>query len=157
MLFNLPYNHSYFATWRTRVAFRVSRRGNWNFPVNISILISAASAAMMAAAPSVAAPTEAPPTRSIDSAATSSSERVTYGDLDLASNAGRDRLVRRMSDAATRVCESGGMQTMEDFATNTLCYQRAMRGGMGQVDQLVAAARSEQTLAAAALTIAAPR
>lgn len=89
------------------------------------------------------------------SGAVAATERVTYADLDLGSPAGQAALLRRMEAAANRVCDYGGMQTMEDFSKSGQCYRRAIGDGKQQMNQLVAARSAGSVLAASALTISA--
>jgi len=80
-------------------------------------------------------------------------ERVAYADLDLSSRGGDATLVRRIREASDRVCDMGGMQKLEDFATYTRCFSAAMADGKRQMDKVVAANKSGALLTAAALTI----
>jgi UrcA family protein len=80
-------------------------------------------------------------------------EHVGYGDLDLTSQAGAAKLERRVREAAGRVCDIGGMQTLEDFRVESLCYSTAVSDGLRKANDLVATTKSGSILAATALTI----
>ena len=81
------------------------------------------------------------------------SERVAYADLDLASAAAQSTVEQRIRAAADRVCDLGGMQTLEDSSASSSCFQNALADGLRQMDQLVAAKRSGAVVAASALII----
>jgi len=89
------------------------------------------------------------------SGAVAATERVTYADLDLGSPAGEAALVRRIEAAANRVCDFGGMQTMDDFSKSGRCYRRAIGDGQKQMNQVIAARSAGSVLAASALIITA--
>jgi UrcA family protein len=82
-------------------------------------------------------------------------EQVTYADLDLTSTTGQATLQQRIRAAADRVCDMGGMQTMEDFSASSNCFRKAVADASRQMDQAVAAKRGGAVLAAAALIITA--
>jgi UrcA family protein len=83
-------------------------------------------------------------------------ERVMYDDLNMSSTSAQAVLAKRIRTAANRVCEFGGMQTMEEFALSTNCYTRAVKDGLQQEDRLIAArASGGAALAASALIITA--
>ena len=83
------------------------------------------------------------------------SEQVTYADLDLASTTGQATVRQRIRAAADRVCDVGGMQTMDDFSASSRCFSKAVADGIRQMDQAVAAIRGGAVLAGAALIITA--
>jgi len=87
------------------------------------------------------------------SGATVASERVTYDDLDLESQSGDAALLRRIRAAANRVCDFGGMQTMEDFSKSGRCYRAAVSDAQRQMKQLMAARSLGHVLAASTLII----
>jgi UrcA family protein len=67
------------------------------------------------------------------------SERITYVDLDLSSPAGRMALHHRIAGAARRVCDTSGLPSLEEFGISARCYRHAMKDGLRQIDDLVAA------------------
>lgn len=67
------------------------------------------------------------------------SERVSYVDLDLSSPADRSELQHRIAGAARRVCDTSGLPTLEEFGLSAHCYRRAMKDGLRQIDDLLAA------------------
>ena len=81
------------------------------------------------------------------------SEAVTYADLKVGSAAGQAILRERIKAAAGRVCELGGMATMEEFHEATACYRNSYRDGLNQMDKLVAAVSTGSFVAASALVI----
>ena len=91
-------------------------------------------------------PTVGPPVRS---------EIVTYTDLDFASAASQSTVQQRIRAAADRVCDLGGMQTMEEFNASSNCFAKAVADGLRQLDKAVAAKRGGAVVAASALVITA--
>jgi len=83
------------------------------------------------------------------------SEQVNYADLNLNSSTGRADLKHRIQVAAGRVCDTGGMLTMEDFDVTARCFRRTYDDGVRQMDRAVAANRSGVVLAASAIVISA--
>jgi UrcA family protein len=84
-------------------------------------------------------------------------EVVGYADLDLASKSGKMALTQRLRAASGRVCDMGGMQTLEEFAIVSRCYSAALKDGERQMDRVVAGNKSGSMLTEAALTITANR
>jgi UrcA family protein len=80
-------------------------------------------------------------------------EQVSYADLDLATAAGQTMLQRRIEAAATRVCDMGGMQRLEDFAQSSHCYAKAHQQGLRELRQLVASRATSRTVVASALVV----
>ena len=83
------------------------------------------------------------------------SERVAYTDLDLGSRGGQAALRHRIEVAAGRVCDTGGMLSMEDFVVTAQCYRLAYEDGNRQVDRVIAANRTGAALAASAIVVSA--
>ena len=81
------------------------------------------------------------------------SERITYSDQDLSSSVSQAALRHRIEAAASRVCDAGGMQTMEDFAVYSRCYSAARWDGLRQLDRLVADRGRAPVVAASALIV----
>jgi len=73
------------------------------------------------------------------------SERVSYVDLDLASPADRAALQHRIAGAARRVCDTSGLPSLEEFGLSARCYRRAMKDGLRQIDDLLAAREAAHT------------
>jgi len=80
-------------------------------------------------------------------------EQVGYADLDLGSKGGDAALARRIRGASDRVCDVGGMQTLEQFEISSRCYSAALADGQRQMNHVIAARKSGPMLAGAALTI----
>jgi UrcA family protein len=80
-------------------------------------------------------------------------ERVSYGDLDLTSQADAAKLERRVREASGRVCDIGGMQSLEDFGVESLCYSTTVADGLRRANELVATRKSGSMLAAMAFSI----
>lgn len=83
------------------------------------------------------------------------SEQVTYSDLDLSSSHGQAVLRHRIQLAAGRVCDTGGMLSMEDFLATSQCYRVAYQNGIRAVDRVIAANRMGVGLAASAIVVSA--
>jgi UrcA family protein len=78
------------------------------------------------------------------------SEKISYGDLDLASAGGKATLEQRIRAAAGRVCRSGSNeQTLQDNLAGRVCFKTSVADGLHQMDQLIAARNSGATMAAA--------
>lgn len=81
---------------------------------------------------------------------------VSYADLNLGSPSGQDRLKRRISSAASQVCQFGyADMALDEFIVTQACYKSARADGLRQMDQVLAARSAGTTLAAASLTISA--
>lgn len=85
---------------------------------------------------------------------TPAAEQVTYGDLNLNSPANQAILRHRIQAAAGRVCDVGGMQSMQDFIVYSHCYSAAYMDGIRQMNRVVAARSAGTAVAASALVIA---
>ena len=81
------------------------------------------------------------------------SELITYSDQDLNSPSSRAALRHRIEAAASRVCDDGGMQVMEDFVVYSRCYTAARWDGLRQLDRLVASHGTGAAVAASAVII----
>jgi UrcA family protein len=73
------------------------------------------------------------------------SERVSSVDLDLSSPADRSALHHRIAAAARRVCDTSGLPSLEEFGLSARCYRHAMKEGLRQIDELLAARESAHT------------
>jgi len=60
-------------------------------------------------------------------------EKVPYGDLNLASDAGQTKLDRRIRAAANRVCSDSGYTAMENFQRGRKCRSIAIADARHQV------------------------
>ena len=69
-------------------------------------------------------------------------ERVPYGDLDLASPAGVDALDRRIASAADHVCSQSGVRDIDSVAAAHRCRFQARRDAQAQRDRAVALAEA---------------
>ena len=81
------------------------------------------------------------------------SEQVSYADLNLDSKSGQAVLRHRIVVAAGRVCDTGGMLSMEDFTVTARCYRAAYDDGLRQMNDAVAAKASGAVLTATAIVI----
>ncbi len=84
------------------------------------------------------------------SSATTETLRVSYGDLDLSTNAGTDRMLRRIRHAAQRVCGvRRGVRPMTEMAAEQSCMNEASDVAVGDVGSAALTARHQRrTLAA---------
>lgn len=80
-------------------------------------------------------------------------ESVTFTDLDLDSKEGQSALLRRIEGASDRVCDMGGMQSMDDFSQWGRCYRAALGDGRRQMDALIAARQSGVIFGASLLVV----
>lgn len=78
---------------------------------------------------------------------------VSYGDLNIASKAGQDRLVHRIRAAASDLCFENNREEVEFAAARRGCYRTAVSSGLDQMKQAIAARESGASLAVATLTI----
>lgn len=83
------------------------------------------------------------------SASDTSSMRVAYADLDLAHDAGIDRLYSRLRQAANSVCGSADLRDLHAYAAQRACATSAL-------DQAVAQIHSSRLSARHALGATAP-
>ena len=78
------------------------------------------------------------------------SEKISYGDLDLASVGGKATLEQRIRAAATKVCQStSNEQTLQDNLAARVCFKTSVADGLHQMDQVIAARNSGAVMAAA--------
>ena len=85
-------------------------------------------------------------------------ERVPYGDLNLASTQGTRKLNRRVASAVQRVCHYDGDQIGVQNLGYRLCSDEAWDGARPQIAQAIARAQEiamtgKSSIAAAAITI----
>lgn len=74
------------------------------------------------------------------------SARVSYADLDLASNVGQDRLQRRIVYAAKSVCETADVLDLDFTAVVKECRTDAIAGAQPAFHEAVAAAERRGTV-----------
>jgi UrcA family protein len=82
-------------------------------------------------------------------------ERVSYADLDISSEAGLGTLKGRIHAAANRVCASNQSEPLQASLESLGCYRRAMTDSMAQLDRVLAARSSGAAIAAATITVSA--
>ena len=107
----------------------------------LSLLAAAALTGTASAAP-VVITTEAVPTRHVRTA-----------DLNLASEAGRSVAVRRISAAAEDVCDVAGDRSLKTALSVRRCYSGALKGGLAQLSELIAARPGAATAATATVSV----
>ena len=71
-------------------------------------------------------------------------EYVRYGDLNLASAAGQARLESRIASAIDNVCPAGFALDLNAAAQSQSCKASALADARGQMDEVIARARSGQ-------------
>lgn len=67
--------------------------------------------------------------------------RVSYADLDLASQAGRIRLEARIGRAASMLCDENGVRPLPAKLQSAECFRKAAASGQAQMTVLMAGAR----------------
>ena len=94
----------------------------------------------------------------VSQAATANSYRVSYADLNLASNNGRQVLQRRMAFGARVVCQIEDSREMALAAATNACRGDALDGARPAYEAAVAAARrgTVRVLDSSALIVTAP-
>ena len=78
---------------------------------------------------------------------------VSYGDLNLSSQSGQDRLASRIRSAARDICLENNIEQVKFTAARRHCYNKAVDNGLSQMNEAVAARASGTTLAAATLVV----
>ena len=78
---------------------------------------------------------------------------VSYGDLNLSSQSGQDRLASRIRSAARDICLENNIEQVKFTAARRHCYNKAVNDGLSQMNEAVAARASGTTLAAATLVV----
>ena len=78
---------------------------------------------------------------------------VSYGDLNLSSQSGQDRLASRIRSAARDICLENNIEQVKFTAARRHCYNKAVNNGLSQMNEAVAARASGTTLAAATLVV----
>jgi len=78
---------------------------------------------------------------------------VSYGDLNLSSQSGQDRLASRIRSAARDICLENNIEQVKFAAARRHCYNKAVNNGLSQMNEAVAARASGTTLAAATLVV----
>jgi UrcA family protein len=85
--------------------------------------------------------------------AESQSVRIGSSDLDLASQAGRDALERRIHRAVDQVCGPSGGVTMSERLNYVTCSRTAQADAMAQLQVAVDAAKNRKVAAAQKLPV----
>ena len=78
---------------------------------------------------------------------------VSYSDLNLASQSGQDRLTSRIRSAARDICLENNIDEVKVTAARRHCYSAAVKDGLSQMNEAIAARASGNTLAAATLVV----
>lgn len=106
------------------------------------------AAALLAA--SLVAITAPPPALAGQTAEVPASVAISYADLDLGSEAGRQTLAARVEGAARLVCRPDTIGSLKERADRRACYRIAVGQSQAQLDRARDAARAQ----AAAIAIA---
>ena len=69
---------------------------------------------------------------------TAPTARVSYADINLASDRGVEKLQNRVRAAASGLCLEPGWEDLAVSTARTMCYRTAVHDGLSQIDQLVA-------------------
>lgn len=79
--------------------------------------------------------------------------RVPTVDLDLTSNAGAQRLTRRIEAAAETVCQTNATKSLAMRFRHVQCYRAAVADGLRQRDRIIAMRMERSTKGTAQLAI----
>jgi UrcA family protein len=82
-------------------------------------------------------------------------ERVSFADLDISSQAGLGTLRGRIHAAATRVCASNNSEPLVATIESLGCFRRAMIDGSAQIDRILAARNAGTVVAATTVSVTA--
>ena len=75
------------------------------------------------------------------------SKNVRYADLDLSTDAGRDRLQMRINQAVKQVCGAPRAFTLNERADQRLCEQASLRRATPERERIIAAYMEKRRLA----------
>ena len=103
-----------------------------------ALLVSWASAASAGSACSAPGPEAA----AADGAASRQAVRVSYADLNLATESGARALSERLTQAARKVCAAGDIRDLVALAQSASCARAAVAAARAQVPSAPLAARS---------------
>jgi UrcA family protein len=78
---------------------------------------------------------------------------VSYGDLNISSKSGQDRLANRIRAAASDICLEGNREDVKFTTARRTCYRTALDSGFRQMNSAVAENARGVSTAAAVLTI----
>jgi UrcA family protein len=78
---------------------------------------------------------------------------VSYGDLNLASQSGQERLSTRIRSAARDLCFENNIEQVKFVVARRHCYDTALTGAFRQMNEAIAAKGQGSTLAAATLVV----
>jgi UrcA family protein len=109
---------------------------------HLALATLTAAAALVTGAPAFAQSLDEVTVTGHGPRAMSLSDTVSYADLDLTLRADRDRLARRVSDTAGRLCDQLDQDPASNHNIGKSCKDVAIRGAMGQVRQAFADAGS---------------
>ena len=82
-------------------------------------------------------------------------ERVSFADLDISSEAGLRTLNGRIRAAATRVCWSNDPEPLQASIDSLHCYRKAMSDSSGQIHRIFASRAAGTAVAAATISVTA--
>jgi UrcA family protein len=80
---------------------------------------------------------------------------VSFADLNLASEAGQERLGSRIRAAASELCYEDNIEELKFTIARHHCYSAAVDDAYNQMSAAIAQARAGRTIAAAMLTVGA--
>lgn len=78
---------------------------------------------------------------------------VNYGDLNISSKSGQDRLANRIRAAASDICLENNREDVKFSSSRRNCYRTALNSGFKQMNSAIAENARGVTTAAAVLTI----
>ena len=78
---------------------------------------------------------------------------VSYGDLNLTSQSGQERLSTRIRSAARDLCFENNIEQVKFAAARRHCYDTALTDAFRQMNEAIAANGKGSTLAAATLVV----
>lgn len=81
--------------------------------------------------------------------------RVSYADINLASERGIEKLQNRVRAAASDLCLESGWEDVSMSSARTICYRTATHDGFSQIDRLVAEKMAGKASLASAILISA--
>jgi UrcA family protein len=115
----------------------------------LSGCILALASANATAAPVIIQARRAPPAQEL------LTERVSFADLNISSQAGLRTLKGRIHAAAARVCGSNNPEPLQASIESLHCYRTAMSDSYGQIDRIFAARNVGTAVAAATISVTA--
>jgi UrcA family protein len=128
---------------------RLNKREGVMKRIILSGCILALASANAAAAPVIIQARRAPPAQEV------LTERVSFADLNISSDAGLRTLKGRIHAAAARVCGSNNPEPLQASIESLHCYRTAMSDSYGQIDRIFAARNVGTALVAATISVTA--